>query len=160
MVNRTYMYMYVCRRRGIKRVSNALNNRTHYQNYSIIEAITITPHPLRIMKRLLQLEALRATPLRPALDLRLRLHAILLRLLDHLVLQLLHLLHRQALRLGLLLSGLETGAVGAVAVVGVERAVPPAEGGGEVVDEGHVVEVVVLGAGPEGEDVLQGPGEV
>jgi hypothetical protein len=48
----------------------------------------------------------------------------------------------------------ETLLVRAVLVVGAKDAVPPAEGGGVVVGEGHVVEVVVVGAGPEGEDVL------
>lgn len=38
--------------------------------------------------------------------------------------------------------------------------VPPAERRREVVGEGHMVEVVVLGAGPEWDDVLERPGEV
>ena len=38
--------------------------------------------------------------------------------------------------------------------------VPPPERGRVVVRERHVVEVVVVGAGPEGEDVLERPGEV
>jgi hypothetical protein len=50
--------------------------------------------------------------------------------------------------------------VRAVLVVRAEHEVPPAEGGAIVVHEGHVVEVVVVGAGPEGDDVLERPGEV
>ncbi len=47
-----------------------------------------------------------------------------------------------------------------VLVIGAEDEVEVTEAGGVVVDEGHVVEVVVVSAGPEGEPVLEGPGEV
>lgn len=44
--------------------------------------------------------------------------------------------------------------------LGVQAEVPPAEAGGVVANELLVVKVVVLGAGPEGEEVAQAPGEV
>lgn len=43
---------------------------------------------------------------------------------------------------------------------GVEDVVPPAEAAGVVADEALVVDVVVLGAGPEGQHVVQTPGEL
>lgn len=47
-----------------------------------------------------------------------------------------------------------------ILVVGPHDVVAPAEGGGEIVYESHVVEVVVISTGPEGEDVLERPGEI
>lgn len=44
--------------------------------------------------------------------------------------------------------------------LGVEHLVPPPEARGVVADELLVVDVVVLGAGPEGQEVPQAPGEV
>ena len=44
--------------------------------------------------------------------------------------------------------------------LGVEHVVPPPEAGGIVANELLVVHVVVVGAGPEGEEVPQAPGEV
>ena len=44
--------------------------------------------------------------------------------------------------------------------LGVEEVVPPAEAAGVVADEALVVHVVVLSAGPEGEEVVQAPGEL
>lgn len=38
--------------------------------------------------------------------------------------------------------------------------IPPAETGGKVVDEGLMVEIVVVGAGPEGDEFVEGPREV
>jgi hypothetical protein len=73
------------------------------------------------------------------------------------------LLHR---KLSLLVLGSsELGSVHALAVrlvlvVGAENGIPPPEGGAVVVHERHVVEVVMIGAGPEGEDVLERPWEV
>jgi hypothetical protein len=47
-----------------------------------------------------------------------------------------------------------------VLVVGTHEIVAPAEGSGEIVHKSHVVEVVVVSTGPEGEDVLERPGEI
>lgn len=58
----------------------------------------------------------------------------------------------------LLLS--DTLAVCTVLVVGAKDEVEVPEGGGVVVGEGHVMEVVVFSAGPQWEDVVEGPGEV
>jgi hypothetical protein len=77
-------------------------------------------------------------------------HQVLLELLD-------------ILRRGIfhrLLGGLDLGTVLSVLGVGSTGPIPPAEGGGVVVGEGHVVEVVMLGTRPEGDDVVQRPGEV
>jgi hypothetical protein len=51
------------------------------------------------------------------------------------------------------LGGLSTG-------FGVKNRVPPPEAAGVVADELLVVHVVVLGTGPEGENVVQAPGEL
>lgn len=50
--------------------------------------------------------------------------------------------------------------VGDVLLVGTKDVVPPPEAGGEVIREGHVVIIVVLRTGPEGQPVVGGPGEV
>ena len=47
-----------------------------------------------------------------------------------------------------------------VFVVCAEEEVKVAEGGAEVVDECHVVEVVVVGTRPEWKDVLERPWEI
>lgn len=47
-----------------------------------------------------------------------------------------------------------------ILVVGTHDIVAPAEGSGEIVHKSHVVEVVVVSTSPEGEDVLEGPGEI
>lgn len=44
--------------------------------------------------------------------------------------------------------------------LGVEAVVPPAEAGGVVANEALVVQIVVVGTSPEGQDVAQAPGEV
>ena len=49
---------------------------------------------------------------------------------------------------------------GDLAGLGVEAVVPPAEARGIVADEALVVHVVVVGAGPKGQEVAQAPGEV
>jgi hypothetical protein len=41
-----------------------------------------------------------------------------------------------------------------------ESPIPPAKTGGKVIDEGLVVEIVVVGAGPEGDEFVEGPGEI
>ena len=87
---------------------------------------------------------------------RLRLDALRLDLCHHLALLRSELLlgHATALHL------LQAGAVLKILLVRAEETVAPAEGGREVVHEGHVVEVVVLRARPEGEPVLERPREV
>lgn len=64
--------------------------------------------------------------------------------------------------LGLDLSKLLLAAalVGLGTSLGVEHVVPPAEARGVVANELLVVHVVVVGAGPDGEEVAQAPGEV
>jgi len=47
-----------------------------------------------------------------------------------------------------------------ILVVGTHDIVAPAEGSGEIVHESHVVEVVVVSTGPEGEYVLKRPREI
>lgn len=51
------------------------------------------------------------------------------------------------------LVGLSTG-------LSVQEVVPPAEAGGVVADKLLVVHIVVVGAGPDGQEVVQAPGEV
>ena len=72
------------------------------------------------------------------------------------------LLHRGELLLGKVKPLHLIDALAVLAVLGVraEQPVAPAERRREVVYERHVVEVVVLRAGPEGDDVLERPGEV
>src|SRR5579859_5639248 len=41
-----------------------------------------------------------------------------------------------------------------------QRPIPPAETGGKVIDKGLVVEIVVVGASPEGNEFVEGPREV
>ena len=60
---------------------------------------------------------------------------------------------------GLAGSG-DASTVDTVLVIGTEETIAPTERGGEVVDESHVVEIVVFSTRPEGKDVLEGPGEV
>jgi len=50
--------------------------------------------------------------------------------------------------------------VGEVLLVGTKDVVPPPEAGREVICEGHVVIIVVLRTGPEGQPVVGGPGEI
>jgi hypothetical protein len=45
-------------------------------------------------------------------------------------------------------------------IVCTHEEIAPAKGGGEIVHESHVVEIVMIGAGPEGENVLERPREV
>lgn len=78
--------------------------------------------------------------------------------LNSVVLSLGQLLVGSSTGFGLLLS--DTLAVCTVLVVSAEDEVEVAERGGVVVGEGHVVEVVVFSAGPQWEDVVEGPGEV
>jgi len=47
-----------------------------------------------------------------------------------------------------------------ILVVGTHDVVTPTERSGEIVHESHVVEVVVISPGPEGEDVLERPREI
>lgn len=54
----------------------------------------------------------------------------------------------------------DASTVDTVLVIGTEETIAPTERGGEVVDESHVVEIVVFSTRPEGKDVLEGPGEV
>ena len=49
---------------------------------------------------------------------------------------------------------------GCLTSLGVEAVVPPPEARGVVADEALVVEVVMVGTGPEGKDAAQTPGEV
>jgi len=70
------------------------------------------------------------------------------------------LLHRSPFLFRGVLHGLDFDTVRAVLVVCTEDSIPPAERGREVVGESHMVEVVVLGAGPEGKDVVQRPREI
>jgi hypothetical protein len=67
---------------------------------------------------------------------------------------------RLALVLHCRLLGRDTRTILAVFVVSAKNAVAPPERGRKVVCKGHVVEIVVLSARPEGDDVLQRPGEV
>lgn len=53
------------------------------------------------------------------------------------------------------LSGVDASAVCLVLEVRAKDPIPPAERGGEVVCESHVVEIVVLGTRPEGQNVLE-----
>ena len=55
---------------------------------------------------------------------------------------------------------LDASTVLPVLVISTEDPVPPPERGREVVGESHVVEIVVLGARPEGDNVVQRPREV
>ena len=50
--------------------------------------------------------------------------------------------------------------VGLSASLGVKHVVPPPEAGGIVADELLVVHIVMVGTGPNGEEVAQTPGEV
>lgn len=63
-----------------------------------------------------------------------------------------------ALRLALVLHcrllGRDACAILAIFVVSAKNAVAPSERGGKVVREGHVVEIMMLSARPEGDDVL------
>jgi hypothetical protein len=59
----------------------------------------------------------------------------------------------RGLALAALLSRLGTG-------LGVEHVVPPSERASVVADEAFVVNIVVLSAGPEREEVVQAPGEL
>ena len=86
--------------------------------------------------------------------------ALLLGLLHELVLRADELLARGALALERGLGSLDARDVLPVLLVRAERPVPPAERGREVVRERHVVEVVVLGARPEGDELVERPGEV
>jgi len=79
-------------------------------------------------------------------------------LIHELLLKLLHIL--LACVLHRLLRSLDACTVFAVLVVGAADEVPPAEGGRVVVGERHVVEIVVLSARPERNNVVQRPGEV
>lgn len=71
-------------------------------------------------------------------------------------------------RLELLLCGVlhvglgsrDASAVFPILVVSTKDPVPPSKRGGVVVHEGHMVEIVVLGARPEGNDIMQRPGEI
>jgi hypothetical protein len=47
-----------------------------------------------------------------------------------------------------------------VFVVGTHDEVAPAKGSGEIVHESHVMEIVMIGTRPKGEDVLERPREV
>ena len=49
----------------------------------------------------------------------------------------------------------DTCAVFAILVISAKDAVAPSERGGKIVRKGHVVEVMMLSARPEGDDVLQ-----
>jgi len=76
-------------------------------------------------------------------------------LLHHLFLNSLALSSIETLR-----GGTHPLAVRQILLVSSEEAVPPAERGRKVVHERHVVEVMVLGARPKWNDVLERPGEV
>lgn len=75
-------------------------------------------------------------------------------LLDFLKLSLLY--SRAVLRLGSRNASL----VRVVLVIGTEAVIPPPEASGIAVDEGHVVEVVVVCASPEGDPVTETPWEI
>ena len=62
--------------------------------------------------------------------------------------------------LGSLFCSLYALGVLVILVVGPHDVVAPTEGGGEIIHESHVMEVVVIGTGPEGEDVLERPREI
>lgn len=108
------------------------------------------------MRRLLHLGL--ATEDATGLSFRLSLDALRLHLRHKFVFKLLLLLGACALHR--LLRSLDTLTVRPVLIVRATDPVPPAEARREVVRERHVVEVVVLCAGPEGKDVVQRPGEV
>lgn len=55
---------------------------------------------------------------------------------------------------------LPAGLARSLAGLGVQEVVPPAEAGGVVANELLVVHIVVVGAGPDGQEVSQTPGEV
>lgn len=59
-----------------------------------------------------------------------------------------------------LLRRLDTFDVLVILVVGAHNVVAPTEGGGEIVHESHVVEIVVVSTSPEGKDVLKRPGKI
>lgn len=99
-------------------------------------------------------------PLRARLDLALRADPLLLRLVVDTTLHRVHLVLGRALARELGLGRGHALAVLAVLVVRAEHEVPPTEGRRVVVRERHVMEVVVVGAGPEGQEVLQRPREV
>ena len=79
--------------------------------------------------------------------------ALSLHLCHHLPLYLILILLRGILHRSL--SSLNLLPVCTVLVVCTEDTVPPTEGGGVVVGERHMVEIVVLGPRPEWQDVLQ-----
>jgi len=62
--------------------------------------------------------------------------------------------------LGGLLGGLYALDVVVILVVGTHDVVAPTEGSGKVVHESHVMEIVVISASPEGENVLERPREI
>lgn len=96
-------------------------------------------------------DALHAAPSPAQLGQPLGLQPLLLDLLQLLLLQ-------RAPLLGL--GRLYTGLVRTVLVIRPEEMVPPSERGRIVVDERHVVEIVVIGPAPERNDVLQRPREI
>lgn len=49
---------------------------------------------------------------------------------------------------------------GLIAGLGIKEEIPPPEAGGIVANEALVVHVVMVSAGPEGQEVVQAPGEV
>jgi len=62
--------------------------------------------------------------------------------------------------LGPLFRGFDAPDVVVVFVISTHNVVAPAEGSREIVHKGHVVEIVVIGTGPEREDVLERPREI
>lgn len=75
--------------------------------------------------------------------------------------------HRQTIRrersrslLSLESPALAPALSGLGSALGIEQPVPPDERGGVVADELLMVNVVVVGTGPDGEEVVQGPGEL
>lgn len=94
----------------------------------------------------------------PSFSLSLSFDTLLLNLVHELTLNsvlllLCRILHR-------IFSSLDLLLVLPVLAIGTAEPVPPAEGGGVVVGEGHMVKIVVVSTGPEGNDVLERPGEV
>lgn len=59
-----------------------------------------------------------------------------------------------------ILGSVDLLAVRSVLVVSTEDTVPPPERSGIVVSEGHMVEVVMLGARPKWQNMLEGPWKV
>jgi len=57
--------------------------------------------------------------------------------------------------LGCPLRGLDAFYVVVILVISTHNVVTPAEGSREIVHKSHVVEIVVVGTGPEWEDVLE-----